>query len=166
MSVKLVEAGPPGHRYRRPATQAESDALVKCIEGYALVDEDPQLGLYVASSIKEGPSPLVHAAPQLRDPSYGVAVQLPDLVQAGLEISPPDLLCVTPSEFPFTVALLFTRSLNEARGMLSTPSSFVLREPSGGWIETGKPIAASSISWGRLAVAGALIAVAGYLVFR
>lgn len=163
MGVKLVEAGPAGHRYKRVATVAEGDALAKCLEGFALLEEAVPGVLYIVGS--DGPA-LAQSIPKLRDRDFGVALQLPDLTATPIAASPPDLVCAPPADFPITVGVLFTRSLTEARGMLSTPSSFILREPSAGWIETGKPVAAGSVSWGRLALAGAVLAVAGYLVFR
>lgn len=166
--MQLVEAGPEGHRYKTLASASDRAAVATCLAGLSVLEapSSPPTGLYVLARGVLG-QPLF-------DPGlvsgHGVAVQVPELGGTGIDVSGPDLICVPPGTLPgnfaVSVALLVTDSLNEARAMLTTPQSFVLFEPAGGWVETGKPVTASSISWGKLAFAGAVLAAAGYLVFR
>lgn len=164
MSVQLVEAGPAGHRYKLVAPGDDESSVRACLWHYQIIPTYE--GVFVITPPEGSAERPFGAHSPLMDPGVGVAVQMPDLPHAGITDPPLDMLCPPRAEFPITAAVLFTNSLAEARGMLSTPSSFILREPAAGWIETGKPVAASSISWGRLALAGAGLAAAGYLVFR
>lgn len=166
--MELVEAGPPGHRYKRPLNGAQGHLVAECIGKYGVVDH-PMPNMFVVSSLgieTNAPKALAAEALRLHNEEWGVAVQMPDLEAAGVLADPMGFLCGPDPSFPITPVVLFTKSLTEARGMLSTPSSFVLREPAGGWIETGKPVSSSSVSWGRLALGGAVITAVAYLVLR
>lgn len=164
--MKLVEAGPSGHRYKAVAA-ADREHVTACLAGYNVIDQQglPPMGLYVATS-STGINPFSLYASQPLASGHGVAVQMPDLVAAGITAEPLAVVCEPPSDFPITVAVLVTDSLHEARAMLSTPSSFILREPAKGWMETGKPVSASALSWGRITAAAAVLGVLGYLVFK
>jgi hypothetical protein len=166
LGVKLVDAGPQGHRYKTVGG-ADREHVTACLSGYNVIDQQgvPPMGLYVATSVS-GINPFSLYGSDPLDSGHGVAVQMPDLVAAGIKASPLDVLCEPPVGFPITVAVLVTDSLHQARAMLSTPSSFILREPRKGWLETGKPVSAKAISWPKLTIAAVTLGVLGYIVLK
>lgn len=163
--VDVLKAGPEGHTY--PLVKpSQADIVIGCAKAYDVIDQS-QSNLVVATSAPSGSvtMPLEAFLAIQRAAGRGLVVQMPDLKPAGFGSPGVDIFCAPPADFAVTVAVLATTSLTEARGMLTTPQSFVLAEPKSGWVETGR-LSGLNISWGRLVAAAAVVSTLGYLVLK
>lgn len=143
------------------------EQLLGCADRYK-ISEVAAENAVVADAAGGGGEPLGQWMRKAIGSGYGLVLMVPPDAGAAASSAPArqglDLFCDPDPSFNVVYAAVATKSVNEAQRVLAG-GGVVVVEPASGWLEL-VPAKASVLSWPRLALGLAAVAVVSYLVLR